>query len=688
MSHADGRYFNRELSHLGFHRRVLAMAEDDTVPLLERLRFLCISSSNLDEFFEVRVASILQKIDLNLHSTHADGMDLQLLLESIRAQSREMLNAQYQLLHKTLLPRLKEEGVRFYHRTHWNDKQRAWLADYMHEQILPVISPLGVDPAHPFPRIANRSLHFIVSLSGRDAFGRNHHYAIVPAPRSLPRVVRLPDDYSDVAHGFVFLSSIMHAFVDELFPGMQIHGCHQFRLTRDTELYLDEEEMADLKLEVKGRLETTRRFGRAVRLEIDEECPEESISYLLEKFQLKKEQCYRCGGPVNLPRLDSIYDQVKRPDLKFIAMIPSIPPALRDDEELFARLRKQDVLLHHPFESFEPVIKLLEIAATDPKVLAIRQTLYRTGDQSRIVAALCRAARHGKDVSAVVELRARFDEQDNIELSERMQQAGVHVVYGVVGFKTHAKMLMVVRREHGKLVRYCHLGTGNYHGVTTRFYTDFGLLTTDEVIGNDMHLLFQQLTGLGCASRMEKVVQAPFDLHPLLLTLIDKEIETAQGGSGARIIIKVNGLQDPELIDALYRASQAGVRVDLIVRGVCCLRPGVEGLSENIRVRSVLGRFLEHSRIYYFSNHGKALVYASSADGMIRNLKHRVETAFPIEQTTLRQRLIREGLRYYLKDNQGAWRLLPDGSYKRIRPTKRSTPFSAQQKLIDTLGKK
>jgi polyphosphate kinase len=688
MSHADYRYFNRELSHLGFHRRVLAMAEDDNVPLLERLRFLCISSSNLDEFFEVRVASILQKMDLNLHGSHADDMDLQYLIEAIRIQAREMLTAQYHLLHHTLLPRLKEEGIRFYRRTHWNDKQRAWLADYMHEQILPVISPLGVDPAHPFPRIANRTLHFIVSLSGRDAFGRNHHYAIVPAPRSLPRVLKLPEEYSDVAHGFVFLSSIMHAFVDELFPGMQVHGCHQFRLTRDTELYLDEEEMADLKLEVKGRLETTRRFGRAVRLEIDEECPEESISYLLEKFQLKKEQCYLCNGPVNLPRLDSVYDQVKRPDLKFKPMIPSMATAFHEDENIFSHLRKQDVLLHHPFESFEPVIKLLESAANDPKVLAIRQTLYRTGDHSRIVAALCRAARHGKDVSAVVELRARFDEQDNIELSERMQRAGVHVVYGVVGFKTHAKMMMVVRREHGKLVRYCHLGTGNYHGITTRFYTDFGLLTTDETIGNDMHLLFQQLTGLGCATRMEKVVQAPFDLHPLLLKLIDREIQIAQNGAGARIIIKVNGLQDPELIEALYRASQAGVRVDLIVRGVCCLRPGVEGMSENIRVRSVLGRFLEHTRIYYFGNHGKALVYASSADGMIRNLKNRVETAFPIENRTLRQRLIREGLRYYLKDNQGAWRLLADGTYKRIHANKRSTPFSAQQKLIDTLAKK
>ncbi len=685
MPDSEYRYFNRELSHLAFHRRVLAMAEDDSIPILERLRFLCISSSNLDEFFEVRVASIIQKIELGLHISSVDGMDLPLLLARIREQTKEMLTAQYQLLRNTLLPTLKLEGICFYRRTHWNEMQHQWLSNYMQEQVLPVISPLGLDPAHPFPTIGNRSLHFIVSLSGSDAFGRQHSYAIVPAPRSLPRIVRLPDECSDVPYGFVFLSSIMHAFVERLFPGMKVKGCHQFRLTRDTELYLDEEEMADLKLEVKGRLQTTRRFGRAVRLEIAHDCPEESRHYLLENFQLNEAQAYLCDGPVNLPRLDHVYDQVKRADLKFPDTRPSTPLALRNGADLFARLRKQDILLHHPFESFEPVIKLLELAADDANVLAIRQTLYRTGDHSRIVEALCRAARYGKDVCAVVELRARFDEQGNIELSERMQQAGVHVVYGVVGYKTHAKMMMVVRREKGKLVRYSHLGTGNYHAVTTRFYTDFGLLTTNETIGNDVHLLFQQLTGLGCVSPMKKVVQAPFDLHPLLLKLIDQEIKLVGEGYTGRVIIKVNGLEDPELIDALYRASQAGVRIDLIIRGVCCLRPGVKGLSEHIRVRSVLGRFLEHTRIYYFGNHSKPIVYASSADGMVRNLKKRVETAFPIQQNNLRRRLIREGLRYYLKDNCGSWRLLPNGRYKRILRTKRSIMFSAQQKLIDLL---
>ncbi len=681
MSASDYRYFNRELSHLAFHRRVLSMAEDPDVPLLERLRFLCISSSNLDEMFEVRVAAILEKLDHGLHSAGIDRMDLLRLLDRLRSQVREMIAAQYRLLNDELLPQLRQQGIRFYRRNHWSEAQREWLADYMQEQVLPVISPLGVDPAHPFPQIANKSLHFIVTLSGTDAFGREHRYAIVPAPRSLPRVVRLPEELTDVPYGFVFLSSIMHAFVKQLFPGMKVLGCHQFRVTRDTELYLDEEEMADLKLEVKGRLQTNRRFGRTVRLEVADECPEESINYLLEKFQLSPDQCYRCHGPVNLSRLDRVYDMVTEPALKFAPMQQAASPML-DDGNIFDYLRRRDVLLHHPFESFEPVIRLLEQAATDASVLAIRQTLYRTGSQSRIVEALCRAAQQGKDVCAVVELRARFDEPDNIQLAERMQRAGVHVVYGVVGYKTHAKMLMVVRREKkGKLVRYCHLGTGNYHGVTTRFYTDFGLLTCDPVIGNDMHLLFQQLTGLGCNATLQKLVQAPFDLHPLLIRLIEKEATFPSG----RIMIKVNGLQDPELIEALYAASQQGTRIDLIVRGVCCLRPGVKGLSENIRVRSVLGRFLEHSRIYYFGNQGKPIVYASSADGMIRNLKNRVETAFPLESARLRRRIIREGLRYYLKDNCGAWRLLPDGSYRRIRPTRRSAPFSAQQKLIDLL---
>jgi polyphosphate kinase len=679
------RYLNRELSLLAFHRRVLALAEDTRYPLLERLKFLCISSSNLDEFFEVRVAALKQKWAHGLKRTGVDGAEISSLLNHIRELVTEMVRRQYEVFNHDLVPSLAKEGIRFLRRDRWNEEQRAWLKRYMRQNLMPVISPLGIDPAHPFPRIVNKFLHFIVSLEGKDAFGREHRLAIVPAPRSLPRTVAIPEAISGVPHGFVFLSSIMHAFVDELFPGMKVTGCYQFRLTRDTELYLDEEEMADLREEVEGRLQTSRRFGRVVRLEVPDNCPDDVVEYLLEKFDLHPDDVFRVDGPVNLSRLSKIYDQVQRPDLKFRPFVPSMPAGLMESENMFTLLIRRDVLIHHPFQSFEPVIKLVEQAAQDPDVLAIKQTLYRTGNHSRIVDALCQAARNGKEVSVVVELRARFDEAENISLSEDLQQAGAHVVYGVVGYKTHAKMLLVVRREGGRLVRYTHLGTGNYHGVTTRQYTDFGLLTSDEEIGEDVHKLFQELTGLGRASRMKKIIQAPFDLHRVLLKHIEREAGIAATGGKGRIIAKMNGLEDAHVIDALYKASQSGVKIDLIVRGVCCLRPGTKGLSENIRVRSVLGRFLEHARIFYFGNGGKPEVFCSSADWLVRNLHRRVETAFPVSAYRLKQRIVREGLRYYLKDNTSAWRLRNDGSYVPVRARKGRSMFNAQNRLLNEL---
>jgi len=680
------RYLNRELSLLAFHRRVLAMAEDDNLPILERLQFLCISSSNLDEFFEVRVAALKQKRAHGLKTTGVDEAEIFPLLQQIRERVSEMIDKQYAVFNDALIPALANEGIRFLRRDQWNDEQRAWLKRHMRQHLMPVISPLGIDPAHPFPKIVNKYLHFIVSLEGKDAFGREHRMAIVPAPRSLPRTVLLPDNISNVAHEFVFLSSIMHAFVEELFPGMKVTGCYQFRLTRDTELYLDEEEMADLRQEVEGRLRTSRRFGRVVRLEIPDNCSDDVTDYLIDKFELSPDDVFKVEGPVNLSRLSEIYKQVQRPDLKFQPFVPSIPTGLMQAENMFALLSERDLLIHHPFQSFDPVISLVEQAALDPDVLAIKQTLYRAGNHSRIVDALCRAARNGKEVSVVVELRARFDEAENISLSEALQQAGAHVVYGVVGYKTHAKMLLVVRREGKKLVYYTHLGTGNYHGVTTRLYTDFGLLTSDSDIGGDAHKLFQELTGLGRASRLKKIIQAPFDLHRSLLGYIDREIEIASTRSPGHIIAKMNGLEDTEVIDALYRASQAGVKIDLIVRGICCLRPGVKGLSEHIHVRSVLGRFLEHARIFYFSNGGKPEVFCSSADWLVRNLHKRVETAFPVMAYRLKQRLIREGLRYYLKDNTSAWRLKNDGSYVRVHPRKSQTTFNAQETLLGELS--
>lgn len=679
------RYLNRELSLLAFHRRVLAMAEDQTQPLLERLRFLCISSSNLDEFFEVRVAVVKKKISLGLTATGIDEADPRELLAQIRQQVRQMVDAQYRLLNETLIPALEAEQIRFLRRIQWNDPQRTWLQSYMREQILPVVTPLSIDPAHPFPRIANKNLHFIVCLHGKDAFGRIHRYALVPIPRTLPRLVKLPGQFAGSGTIFVFLSSIIHAFVGELFPGLSVEGCYQFRVTRDTELYIDEEEMEDLKRELQGRLQQERRFGRAVRLEVADNCPLEVAEYLCARLGVEQADLYQVNGPVNLHRLASVYDEVDVPEHKYPPFKPAIPPRLLEQPDLFAVLRRGDVLLHHPYDAFSPVVDLLQQAADDPQVLGIRQTLYRTASRSAIADALVQAARNGKEVSAVIELRARFDEADNIRLAERLYQAGVHVVYGVVGFKTHAKVLMIVRQEGDQLRRYVHFGTGNYHEVTTRFYTDIGLLSADPELGEDAQRLFHQLTGLGHAFKLKKLVQAPFDLHRFVLDRIQHETDLARQGKTGRIIARMNGLEDPEVIEALYAASQAGVRIDLIVRGICCLRPGVAGLSENIRVRSVLGRFLEHSRVFYFGNDGQPRIYGSSADWLIRNLHRRVEVAFPILNRNLKRQVIREALRYYLRDTSGSWRLTPDSSYLRVKP--RRGMFSAQQQILDDRAK-
>jgi len=678
-------FLNRELSLLAFHQRVLAMAQDDSLPLLERLRFLCISCSNLDEFFEVRVASVRHLLDVGKQRIGADQVSPAKLLRDIREQVAGMVACQYDLMNRELIPALAAEGIHFIRRTHWNDAQRAWLKGFFDSNIMPMISPLGIDPSHPFPRIANKILHFIVSLEGKDAFGRAHNLAIVPAPRSLPRLIRLPEEVAGVPDGFVFLSSIIHAFVEDMFQGMHVTGCYQFRVTRDTELYLDEEEMEDIKAALEGGLQQERRFGRGVRLEVADNCPRDVIDFLLNRFDLGEQDLYQVDGLVNLYRLASVYDRVERPDLKFPAFRPSLPAALKDEDDIFAAMRRRDVALIHPFHAFSPVLAMLNQAADDPDVLAIKQTLYRTGEDSPIVQALLRAARKGKEVTVVVELRARFDEEDNIHLAERLQQAGAHVVYGVVGYKTHAKLLMVVRREGRNFRRYVHLGTGNYHPVTTAFYTDVGLMTTDAQIGEDVHRVFQQLTGLGRTARMKKVVQAPFEMKKRLIEWIEREAEHARQGRPARILAKMNGLEEKDVVLALYRASQAGVKIELIVRGICCLRPGVKGLSENIRVRSVLGRFLEHSRIFYFQNGGEAELYCASADWMERNLLRRVETCFPIEDTRLKRQILRQGLKTYLLDNTHTWFLQRDGGYRRVVPRGRSQPVSAQAALLREL---
>ncbi|PJK12840.1 polyphosphate kinase 1 [Lysobacteraceae bacterium NML07-0707] len=675
-------YANRELSQLDFNFRVLAQAQNADIPLLERLRYLCISCTNLDEFFEIRAATVRHAADLG-YARAADGLAHRNILARIHERASELVSAQYRCFYDELRPALEAEGIRLLDRTEWNAEQTRWLRDYFRKEIMPVLSPLGLDPAHPFPQILNKSLNIVVRLEGRDAFGREAHLAIVRAPRSLPRIIRMPDrdGDGDRYHDFVFLSSLLSAFMDELFPGLKVKGAYQFRVTRNSELMVDEEDVDNLALALRDEL-VGRGYLRAMRLEIAENCPEDIVQMLLENFELSADAVYRINGPVNLNRVVQVYDAVRRPDLKF----PPVHPRLLDDSEtLFSRIARGDILLHHPFDSFNPVKDLIREAAEDPNVLAIKQTLYRTGKDSPIVESLIQAARNGKDVTAVVELRARFDEEANLGFADRLQQAGVQVVYGVVGYKTHAKMLLIVRREAEGLRRYVHLGTGNYHSGTARVYTDIGLITADPGIGADVHQIFQQLSGLAPVVQLQRLLQSPFTLHTGMLERIAREAANARAGKPARIIAKMNALNEPRVIRALYEASQAGVQIDLIVRGACTLRPGVPGISENIRVRSIVGQFLEHHRVYWFANDGQPELFCASADWLERNLLRRVETCFPILDETLAQRVKAETLDNYLADNQNAWELQANGEYRRVEVPENVAPYSAQAALLEKI---
>jgi len=674
-------YFNRELSFLEFNRRVLEQAKDADIAILERVRFLCISCANLDEFFEIRVAGLKELAEAGATQGGPDGMSVPEQLRAINRCATQIVAEQYRVLNEILLPQLAICGIVFLTPENWNEAQSAWLADYFARQVEPVLSPLALDPARPFPKILNKSLNFAVVVDGEDDFGRNGGLTVVQAPRSLPRLVRLPDFLG--GRNFVFLGTIVEAFVAKLFDGMRVRGCYQFRVTRNSDLYVEQEEADDLLHAVEGEL-ASRRYGDAVRLETAHDCPEAILAYLLGQFALGAEDLYRVPGPVNLNRLMAVYDLVDRPDLKFPAFSPSIPERLRTGSNLFAALRDGDVLLHHPFQGFSPVADFIKQSAADPQVLAIKQTLYRAGSDSGIVETLCEAALVGKDVTVIIELRARFDEEANIDIATKLQEAGAHVMYGVFGFKTHAKLVMVVRREDHGLRRYCHLGTGNYHARTARLYTDYGLLTADEAIGEDIHQIFLQLTGLTRIPRLHKLLHAPFTLQRALLAKIEREIRNAAAGLPARLIAKLNSLTEPTLIRALYRASQAGVDIDLIVRGVCCLRPGVGGISERITVRSIVGRFLEHSRVYYFENAGDPEVYCGSADWMDRNLFRRIEVAFPVEEPQSRRRVIEE-LQLYLRDDAQSWRLDAAGHY--AQPTGRPG-VCAQARLLHWYGER
>jgi len=680
-------FLNRETSLLAFNRRVLAQAADDRVPLLERLRFLCIVSSNLDEFFEVRVAGMKEQVKMGSHATGPDRLGAQEVLRRVTQEAHALIHEQYALLNQVILPALRQEGICFFKRSEWTEPQQAWIRDYFFREVMPVLTPIGLDPAHPFPRVLNKSLNFAVELEGKDAFGRHSGAAIVQAPRALPRVIQLPRELAGVDYGFVFLSSVLHRHVGELFAGMQILGCYQFRVTRNSDLFVDEEEVKNLRTALQGEL-PQRHFGDGVRLEVAENCSETMSDFLLQQFGLARDDLYRMPGIVNLVRLISVPDQVDRPELKFPAFQPGLPRQMTGRYDIFECIRKGDLLLHHPFQSFAPVIDLLKQATEDPQVIAIKMTVYRTGTDSVLMDHLLRAARVGKEVTVVVELMARFDEEANMSIAARLEEAGVHVVYGVFGYKTHAKMLLVLRREEldkgSGYRRYVHLGTGNYHPRTTRFYTDFGLMSCNEEIAEDVNEVFKQLTGLGKASTLKHLWQAPFSLHSNMLAAIREETESARNGKRAHIIAKMNSLLEPELIEVLYEASQAGVKIDLIVRGVCCLRPGVPGLSDNIRVRSIIGRFLEHHRIYYFYADGAEKLYLSSADWMERNFFRRIEVAFPVLDPKLKRRVIKEGIKVYLADNCQAWDMDGEGNY-RIKPTRR-VRTCAQELLLGELA--
>jgi len=675
-------YINRELSLLEFNRRVLALARDKSTPLLERLFFLCIASSNMDEFFEIRVAGLKQQVAFGSIQSGPDALSPSEQIQRISDVAHEVVDEQYRVLNEEVLPDLKKAGIHCIDRKSWTQKQQEWIKSYFNRELLPILSPVGLDPAHPFPQVLNKSLNFIISLEGKDAFGRNSGIAIVQAPRALPRLVQLPASCSSHDYDFVFLSSIIHAHANDLFPGMTVTGCYQFRITRNSDLLVSEEEVGDLMRALEGKL-PSRRFAEAVRLEVPDNCPQEMIDYLTHQFNLQRNDVYQVNGPVNLNRLMAISSIVKRPELRYPTFTPSVHPRMLKTPDIFDAIKKGDLLLHHPYQSFNTVVDFVRQAAVDPDVLAIKQTLYRTEDDSSIVDALIKAANEGKEVTVVIELRARFDEEENIELANELQSAGAHVSYGVVGHKTHTKMSLVIRREGRYLKRYVHLGTGNYHAGTARQYTDYSFLTSDMAITDDVAKVFQQLTALGKPGKRKKILQAPFTFHKGMLDLILREQENARKGKPARIIAKMNSLVEPSIIQALYSASQSGVKIDLIVRGICCLRPGFKGVSENISVRSIVGRFLEHSRIFYFHNDGDYEIFLSSGDWMDRNFFRRVETCFPIEEKRMKKKLLKEGLQVYLSDNTQSWLLQSDGRYKQSSPGN-ANPRSAQQALLET----
>ncbi len=691
---------SRECAILDFNRRVLAQARRSDVPLLERLRYICIVSSNLDEFFEVRFADYIEAA--RLPGTGVSLGDVQ----AVAANARALVDDQYAAFNRDVMPLLAQQQIVILNHGERDAAQREWVADFFESQVRPLLVPVGLDPSHPFPQVANKSLNFIARLGGKDAFGRANTIAIVKVPRILPRVIKLPPRLSGASQAFVLLTSVIRAHLAELFPGRDVETFSQFRVTRDSDLTVDEDDVLNLRQALRSGL-MTRHFGRAIRIEVVSSCPSELSDFLLQQYELSDEALYRVDGPVNLVRLNQLIDQVSDPARRVLKQVGGADavaarPALRFEpyqpvwperrwprgKSIFARLRESDLLLHHPFESFDPVVEFLGEAVRDPEVLAIKQTIYRTGSESPLMDLLIDGARRGKEVLVVVELKARFDEEANINWAERLEAVGAQVVYGIVGLKTHAKLLLVTRRERipqrggGQwLRRYAHLSTGNYNPNTARLYTDVGYLSADGDLTADVDAVFQQLASLGRTRPLRQLLQAPFSLHRQLVEAIDRVASSATAGRPARIVLKVNALTEGPLIKALLRAAQAGAQIDLIVRGACMLQPGLLQVQDRIRVRSVVGRFLEHTRVLYFRwGPGEAdeVLYLSSADWMHRNMVRRIEVAWPIRAPAMRQRVIDECLVPYLHDRKDAWDMQADGSYQRVA----EDGPSAQQALM------
>ena len=677
---STSNYLNRELSWLEFNQRVLEEAQDPTQPLLERLKFLTIVSSNLDEFFEIRVAALKQLLENRSDAHGPDGLRPGETLAAIRQRVQRMVSDQYDLLHKTLLPALAEKNIFLRPVAALDETRLAWTRETFRKDILPILTPLAVDPSHPFPQLLNKSVNLAV-LYAKPGPQESTRHAFVQVPRGIPRILTLPAANPDHRE-FILLSDLVRHFVGEVFPGMKIIGAWPTRITRNSELYIDEEEAQNLLLTIEEELQKRNR-GAAVRLEIPEDCPVEIENYLLGRLQLGPEDVYRVVGPVNLTQLFALTEARRSdPSLRDPAFSPFIPPALQGKASDFDVIRQKDILLHHPYESFTPIVTLLENAAEDPDVLAIKMTLYRTSGDSPVINALIEAARNEKQVTVLVELKARFDEANNIAWAKKMEEAGIHVVYGLVGLKTHCKTLLLVRREEGHLRSYLHLGTGNYHPRTARLYTDLGLLTSRTSLTTEVAALFNVLTGMSETAHFDELLVAPFNLAPRLIEMINRERAHFRAGRPAGIFIKVNSLVDQQIVDTLYAASQEGVSIDMVVRGICCLRPGVPGLSETIRVRSIVDRFLEHSRIFVFHNDGDPLVYLGSADLMPRNLHRRVEVVFPVLDPELRRQILQQIVPAYLADNTKARSLGPDGLYTRCARAEGAPRHRVQEEFL------